>query len=107
MMARLILTIPMLMLPLAAMAQSGGGNPQAGRNTAATLCAPCHQVDAMRRDGAPGFRISPRCRRPRALSLKVFLRSSHDKMPNLIIPGPEVDDLIAYILSLKPAPDRR
>jgi len=36
-----------------------------------------------------------------ALSLKVFLRSSHNKMPNLIISDPDTDDLIAYILSLK------
>jgi hypothetical protein len=44
-----------------------------------------------------------------ALSLKVFLRSSHNAMPNLIIPDAETDDLIAYILNLRqpPAPDRR
>jgi len=36
-----------------------------------------------------------------ALSLKVFLRPSHNKMPNLIISDPDTDDLIAYILSLK------
>ena len=44
-----------------------------------------------------------------ALSLKVFLRSNHNEMPNLIIPDSETDDLIAYILSLKQpaAPNRR
>jgi hypothetical protein len=36
-----------------------------------------------------------------ALSLKVFLRSNHNGMPNLIIPDSETDDLIAYILDLK------
>jgi len=44
-----------------------------------------------------------------ALSLRVFLRSNHNAMPNLIIPDSETDDLIAYILNLRqpPAPDRR
>ena len=36
-----------------------------------------------------------------ALSLKVFLQSSHKDMPNLILKPAEADDIIAYILSLK------
>ena len=36
-----------------------------------------------------------------ALSLKVFLRTSHKEMPNLLISETDSDDLIAYILSLK------
>jgi len=109
MIARLFLIIPVLTLPFAAMAQSAGGDPQAGRKTAATLCAPCHHIDATRRDGPPNFRDIASMPSTTALSLKVFLRSSHNEMPNLIIPGSDVDDLIAYILSLKPppAPERR
>jgi hypothetical protein len=36
-----------------------------------------------------------------ALSLRVFLRSNHNKMPNLMISNAETSDLIAYILNLK------
>ena len=36
-----------------------------------------------------------------ALSLNVFLRSSHKTMPNLMMERREADDLVAYILSLK------
>ena len=35
------------------------------------------------------------------LSLKVFLRSNHRNMLNLILSEAESDDVIAYILSLK------
>ena len=33
--------------------------------------------------------------------MKVFLRTSHNEMPNLIISNSDTDDLIAYILDLK------
>ena len=36
-----------------------------------------------------------------ALSLKVFMKTSHHRMPNLIITPAQADDLTNYILSLK------
>ena len=36
-----------------------------------------------------------------ALSLRVFLRSTHRDMPDLILNRKEQDDVIAYIMSLK------
>ena len=35
------------------------------------------------------------------LSLKVFMKTSHHQMPNLIITPSQADDLTNYILSLK------
>ena len=35
------------------------------------------------------------------LSLKVFLRSNHRSMPNLIISPDQANDLVQFILSLK------
>jgi len=35
------------------------------------------------------------------LSLKVFLRSSHRNMPNIMLEPAEIDETAAYILSLK------
>jgi len=70
---------------------------------------PCHQIDETRRDGPPSFVDIALMPSTTALSLKVFLRSNHNEMPNLIIPDSETDDLIAYILTLKQsfAPSRR
>jgi mono/diheme cytochrome c family protein len=82
---------------------------EASRQAAATLCVPCHQIDETRRDGPPSFVDIALMPSTTALSLKVFLRSNHNEMPNLIIPDSETDDLIAYILTLKQsfAPSRR
>ena len=100
-MARLALILLMLILPLSATAQSAEGNPLRGRQTATTLCVPCHQFNKTNRDGPPSFVDVANMPSATALSLKVFLRSSHNQMPNLIIPDAETDDLIAFILSLK------
>ena len=109
-MIRSALTILMLTLSVvSATAQSVGGNPLIGRQTATTLCVPCHQIGETHRDGPPSFVDIANMRSTTALSLKVFLRSNHQGMPNLIIPDSETDDLIAYILNLKQpsARDRR
>ena len=107
MMARSVLIILMLMVPVSATADAG--NPLIGRQTAAVLCVPCHRIGEARQGGAPSFVDVANMPSTTALSLKVFLRSNHNEMPNLIIPDSETDDLIAYILSLKQpaAPNRR
>jgi mono/diheme cytochrome c family protein len=100
-MARLVLIYLMLTLPLAATAQPLQGNPLIGRQTATILCLPCHQIDKTNRNGPPSFVDIANLPSTTALSLKVFLRSNHKEMPNLIIPDSETNDLIAFILSLK------
>jgi cytochrome c len=109
-MVRLALIILMLtLLSSSASAQSVRGNPLIGRQTAMTLCVPCHQVGETHRDGAPSFVDVANMPSTTALSLRVFLRSNHKGMPNLIIADSDIDDLIAYILNLKQpsAPRRR
>jgi mono/diheme cytochrome c family protein len=100
-MARLAFILLMLTLPYSAAAQSVEGNPLIGRQVATTLCAPCHQIGQLRGDGPPSFADVANMPSTTALSLKVFLRSSHNEMPNLIIGDSQADDLIAYILNLK------
>ena len=90
-----------LALPASALAQPLEGNPLTGRQTAAALCAPCHQVGETRHDGPPSFVDVANMPSTTALSLRVFLRSNHNKMPNLMISDAETSDLIAYILTLK------
>ncbi|MBI5262574.1 MAG: cytochrome c [Bradyrhizobium sp.] len=83
-------------------AQPVSGDPSAGRRTAATLCMQCHQVSGRTGAESPsGFAEIANLSSTTPLSLKVFLRSNHNRMPNLIISESDTDDLIAFILSLK------
>lgn len=76
----------------------------AGRKLAEAWCKECHALEVSNSGTlgrAPDFvgianRISTT-----ELSLKVFLRSSHRDMPNLIIAPAQADDLVQFILSLK------
>jgi mono/diheme cytochrome c family protein len=89
-------------LPASGLAQPLEGNPLIGRQTAITLCASCHQVIGEKRlGGPPSFLDIANMPSTTALSLKVFLRSSHKEMPNLIISNSDTDDLIAHVMSLK------
>lgn len=80
------------------------GDPAAGRRLAEAWCSDCHAITVYTK-GAPrrGPDFAEVVQRPNttALSLNVFLRSSHDNMPNLILKRDEADDIVAYILSLK------
>jgi cytochrome c len=76
----------------------------AGHRLAAAWCKDCHAIEAGSA-GAPGrapdfLRIANRASTTE-LSLKVFFRSNHRSMPNLIIAPGQADDLAHYILSLK------
>lgn len=94
-----ILSMPPLSRALADPLQ---GNSSLGRQAATSVCCSCHQVIGGKgRDGPPSFVDIANMQSTTALSLKVFLRSNHKEMPNLIIPAGVTDDLIAFILSLK------
>lgn len=108
-----ILVVAALAAPVSALGQSLAGNPSSGRQMATTICATCHEVIGGKSGktglGPPSFADIANMPSTTALSLKVFLRSSHKDMPNLIISEPDTDDVIAYILGLKApvAPVRR
>jgi mono/diheme cytochrome c family protein len=96
------LIVASLVLPAVALAQPLAGDPASGRKTATALCGTCHQVIGGKgRDSPASFVDIANMTSTTALSLKVFLRTSHKEMPNLIIDSSDTDDLIAYILSLK------
>ena len=85
--------------------QSGLGDISSGRDLARTVCAECHRVEK----GQKSHKLSPAkafqeiASNPArtALSLRVFLRTPHRNMPNLVLTESETDNVIAYILSLK------
>jgi mono/diheme cytochrome c family protein len=97
-----LLLVAALAVPVSALGQQLAGNPSSGHQTATTVCASCHQVVGGTSGlGPPNFVDIANMPSTTALSLKVFLRSSHKEMPNLIISESDTDDVIAYILGLK------
>lgn len=69
-------------------------------------CGSCHAVDAdpaakSPDPKAPRFLDVAKMSSTTELSLKVFLRSSHKNMPNIMLEPAEIDETAAYILGLK------
>jgi mono/diheme cytochrome c family protein len=85
-------------------AQALSGDVAAGRRLAEATCRTCHQIDRNQPPtavGAPDWPSIATMPSTTALSLTVFLQSSHRNMPNLILAPAEIEDLVAYILNLK------
>jgi mono/diheme cytochrome c family protein len=85
-----------------ASAQVGPGDPAEGQKLADQQCSTCHAVDRPTRASqqAPSFTSIAKMRSTTSLSLHVFLLSPHPSMPNYRLAPNEVDDVVAYILSL-------
>ena len=92
-----------LALPVEALAQPGSSH-SLGRQVAIELCSSCHRVtegQPLSRQNLASFSAIANLPSTTALSLKVFLRSNHKGMPDLIVSESDTDKLIDYILSLK------
>jgi mono/diheme cytochrome c family protein len=81
------------------------GNPNQGLRLAHTLCAECHLVDKLPGEQspnliAPSFEHIANTPGMNSAALTAALRTSHENMPNIIIKGTDLSDVIAYILSL-------
>jgi hypothetical protein len=98
--SRLLIAASMA-VPASALAQPLAGNPLIGRQTATAFCAPAIRPVKPAMTARRALWMSPICLPTTTLSSRVFLRSSHKEMPNLIISNSETDDLIAYIINLK------
>jgi len=89
----------------AAMAQELPGDPVLGRALANRMCVACHQVEPGQREGElpdpPAFQNLADDPAMTPLALRVFLTTPHTNMPNLILSDAEIDDVIAWILSIK------
>ena len=81
------------------------GDAGKGLSYARKVCASCHNV--LRSEGvspssrAPTFKKIANTPGMSVTALTVWSRTSHPTMPNLIIEPNDMDDLIAYILSLR------
>ena len=78
------------------------GNPDQGLRLAHTLCAECHLVDKLPEQSpnliAPSFEHIAKTPGMNSAALTAALRTSHESMPNIIIKGTDLSDVIAYIL---------
>ena len=81
------------------------GSVMQGLELAQTVCAECHGV-------APGAVRSPNAHAPTfetivqmpgmtPMAVRVWLRSAHKEMPNIMLSQDETDNVIAYLASLK------
>ena len=88
-----------------AMAEELLGDPAAGRKLAEDVCSACHVIAPGHTSttdiDAPAFPDLANTPRVTALSLRVFLQTPHERMPDLHLDHNETDDVIAYILSLE------
>ena len=80
------------------------GDPTAGHRLAEVVCSACHVVapgqEAATDIDAPAFPDLAKDAGITAISLRVFLQTPHERMPDLRLGREETDDVIAYILSL-------
>ena len=99
------IAIALILAPAAAVAQELG-NPKAGLEFAKRACAECHEVEAAEtfspHPDAPTFRQVAGTPGMTARALAVWLQTSHPTMPDFIIPPGDTDNVIAYIMSLRP-----
>ena len=80
------------------------GSTSEGLRLAEAWCTPCHAIEphmAGILNQAPSFDAIANRHGTTALSLKVFMKTSHQNMPNLVIAPDQADALANYILSLK------
>jgi cytochrome c len=87
-------------------ANAQDGDVAAGRTLAREACNSCHVVDPTNASPrvvviGPNFQDIANTKGMTATALRVFLTTSHPKMPNLILTPEQIADVSAYILSLR------
>jgi mono/diheme cytochrome c family protein len=96
-----------LLFPLCANAEEPG-DPRAGLAFALVHCAECHAVSSADKmspnSAAPSFVSVANSSGMTGRALAVWLETSHPTMPNLVLAQKDRDNVIAYIMDLKPQP---
>ena len=81
------------------------GDPTAGYSLARDYCSECHAIEAGEAGSpnmdAPPFQMVATDPRMSDMALTAFFQMPHETMPNLIVRGAEVANLVAYIRSLE------
>ena len=88
-----------------ALAQEAPVDPAAGRVLAEELCAACHVMPGVvPRIGVPGaspFQALAADPAVTGLTLHAYLRTQHPPAPTFVLNEAQLNDVIAYILSLR------
>ena len=108
-MSKLISIAPLVCFIIATMAGSTQaqqvGDARQGLTLAREVCAPCHLVvkEAGRSTNpdAPTFGAIAKTSGLTSAALTVMLQTSHNNMPNIVLKGDDLKNIVAYILSLK------
>jgi mono/diheme cytochrome c family protein len=81
------------------------GDKSKGRIFAQAICAECHAVmpsgTASPRTDAATFKAIANTPGMTELAIAVWLKTPHKNMPNLIIGNDDMENVIAYIISLR------
>lgn len=81
------------------------GDPDEGRRLATVWCNECHQVGSQtlstRNDVVPSYQAIAAMPSTTAMSIRAFLSTSHEVMPNFNLTNTQISDVSAYILSLR------
>ena len=81
------------------------GNPSKSLVLSARWCSQCHGVtpdEGSHNPDAPRFVDLAAERSATEYSLRVFFRTPHATMPNFVLNPDDIEDIISYILSMKP-----
>jgi mono/diheme cytochrome c family protein len=99
------LPIALTFLAVSTVAAQTAGDSERGREAAERACMSCH---AASRSGPPGLTdLAPDFTSIAALpsttpvSLRVFLQTPHQRLPSNILSPTEINDVVAYIMSLR------
>lgn len=98
------MAVLLLLASLPTAAQVPTGDAVAGAMLAERWCSGCHAIGragAPATDGAPTLQSVADRPSTTVMSLSVFLRTPHSRMPDLSLTREETDDVIAYILGLR------
>jgi mono/diheme cytochrome c family protein len=85
------------------------GDPVAGHAFVRENCSDCHEVERTLTELSafygPAFVDIAASSGLTATRLRAFLRTPHVEMPDFILTDREIDDIVSYILTLKPSPN--
>jgi mono/diheme cytochrome c family protein len=85
------------------LAAEQAGLAEGGLRLAREACAECHLVEGAGkpRSEAPAFAAVAAMPSTTTTAIKVFLKTPHANMPNIMLSETEIDAIAAYIMSLR------
>lgn len=95
------LSAAIVMLSAYAAAQVAEGDVAAGRRLVQARCSGCHSVEPGKAGVGPNFSGVAQMPSTTSLSLRAFLLTPHPTMPNYRLTPAEIDDIVAFLLSLR------